>query len=278
MESFTAINSSTTVYALNHHNYSSIIFISLFCSFLILVTVGYTFWRWHTLQSMMSSSGHDSHVLYSSTNQFSLFPSAIDKSGHDFTEKEENTHLLSTIRLTHDNDIENVRIKTPQQTKISEKTLKNALQRSRYFRGNSLKDGNDTMLMLAFTSVVSMGIVIVLHTTQGPRHVLLTMVGDEVRWQSVKQTSNKTKRYKLNLEDVMFVEIGKQVGHFQNVEEGSPIDCDTGIMNDDHNTQFDYLCFSLVTKKSSLHLEAASKLDRDSLVRGFQLRLESIRS
>jgi hypothetical protein len=277
-ENFTAINSSAIINALNHQNYNLVIFISLFCSFVILITVGYTFWQWHILQSMISSSRHHSHASYLSTNR--LFPTTLEKSGSDSTEKEENTHLLSNSKLILEDDIENVKMKTPQQTKISNKTLKNALKRSRYFRGNCLKDGNDTMLMLAFTSVVSMGIVIVLHTTQGPRHVVLTMVGDEVRWQSVKQTNNKIKRYKLNLEDVMFVEIGKQLGHFQNLEERSAIDCDSGNICDDHDiaTQFDHLCFSLVTKKSSLHLEAASKLDRDSLVRGFQLRLESTRS
>jgi hypothetical protein len=301
-KTFTAINSSAIIHASNHGNYNSIIFISFFCSFVIVITVGYTFWQWSILQSMISSSKYDSHASH-----LSIFPTTLEKSVSDSTEKEENTHLLSNSGLTLENDIENVKMKTSQQTKISDKThqtkisdknqqtkisdktqhtkisdktLKNALKRSRYFRGNCLKDGNDTMLMLAFTSVVSMGILIVLHTTQGPRHVLLTMVGDEVRWQSIKQTNNKIKRYKLNLEDVMFVEIGKQLGHFQNVEEGSALDCDSGILCDDHDTstQFDHLCFSLVTKKSSLHLEAASKLDRDSLVRGFQLRLESTRS
>jgi hypothetical protein len=41
----------------------------------------------------------------------------------------------------------------------------------------------------------------------------------QVRWQAAKQPAGaKIKRYKLNLIDVMFVEVGKQVGHFQDVE------------------------------------------------------------
>lgn len=272
-ENSSSKNSTISVSSRGHQNHDIMILISIACGLIILITVTYTFWQWRILKSKMNSQKNDSHTLYCPPNQFTLFPTFIEKSGSDFIDKEENIHLLGNNTSTENNG----KITTPQQTKISEKNLKNALKRSRYFRGNCLKDGNDTMLMLAFTSVVSMGIVLCLHTTQGPRHVLVTMVGDEVRWQSVKQTNNKIKRYKLNLEDVMFVEIGKQLGHFQNVEEGTPIDCYSGIGSDDYDIQFDHLCFSLVTKKSSLHLEAASKLDRDSLVRGFQLRIESLR-
>jgi len=108
-----------------------------------------------------------------------------------------------------------------------------------------------------FQSILSTGIVTNLHTTKGPKPVVLSMVGNEVRWQAVKTAQ---KRYKLNLRDVISVEIGKQTSNFVK----------SRIADDD-------LCFSLVTQKTTLDLEANNKIERDSLVRGFQIALDSLR-
>ena len=171
-----------------------------------------------------------------------------------------------------------------------------------YFSAHHLKDGNDTSLNHAFASVMSAGLVVLLHTSNGPRPINMSMIGDEVRWQAAKQPNgSKVKRYKLNLLDVMFVEVGTQAGHFQDIDAGHSNSKPTrsssasrssiranggGEMNyhgDDNNidnsyVEPDHLCFALVTQKTSLFLEAATKVDRDCLVRGFQLRLEGLRN
>lgn len=148
-----------------------------------------------------------------------------------------------------------------------------------YFSAHHLKDGNDTSLNHAFASVMSAGLVLSLHTSNGPRPINMSMIGDEVRWQAAKQPNgSKVKRYKLNLLDVMFVDVGKQSGHFQDVEAATKRSPQPTRNSDDGEVDADSLCFALVTQKTSLYLEAATKVDRDCLVRGFQLRLEGLRS
>lgn len=193
---------------------------------------------------------------------------------------EEEIHLLSTASV-YENKFGNHDINT--RNRGVDKTSDISVPPNRkpqYFRGVNCVDGNDTMLMLAFTSVMAIGIFLNLHTTYGSRTVCITMVGDEIRWQAVKQNSSKVKRYKLNLADVMSVEVGRQPGHLQAQEKdvGKWEGGASKPMNDSRDLEYDDLCFSLVTQKTSLYLEAASKLDRNSLIRGFQLRLESLRS
>ena len=130
-----------------------------------------------------------------------------------------------------------------------------------------------------FTLLMSEGIVLKLHTTYGPRTVSLKIVDDDVRWQAVHQNTSKIKRYKLHLSDVICVESGKQEGHLQTQE--------TIISEKDQNkfgtkksiSKYDFndLCFSLVTRKTSLYLEASSLSERDYLVRGIQFRLSTLR-
>jgi hypothetical protein len=50
-----------------------------------------------------------------------------------------------------------------------------------------------------------------------------------------------------------------------------------GTTTDQEAPDPDTLCFALVTQKTSLYLQAATRVDRDCLVRGFQLRLEGLR-
>ena len=134
-----------------------------------------------------------------------------------------------------------------------------------------------------FTSQMALGIVLKLHTSYGPRTVDLKIVDDDVRWQAVHQSTSKIKRYKLHLSDVISVESGKQEGHQQPHE--------TIIGDEDHKNfenfgteicisrcNFNDVCFSLVTPKTSLYLEASSLKERDYLVQGIQLRLHSLRN
>ena len=207
---------------------------------------------------------------------FGIFPSAIKIHGSDFEEKEEMAHLMSNA-LIHDQRTSDVSLQIRSSNAYKEsRGSSNTKKQARYFRDIDLK-GDDTMLILAFTSLMSMGLYINLHTTYGARMVCMTMVGDEVRWQAVKQSSSKVKRYRLKLSDVISVEIGKQPGQLQTLESDTESKvlssrnvCPDGLDNDN-------LFFSLVTQKTSLYLEAASIIDRDSLIRGFKLRLEILR-
>jgi len=126
------------------------------------------------------------------------------------------------------------------------------------FSSDDLQDSEEATLMKKFTAVMAAGVVISLHTTKGPKPVLLSLVGDEVRWQAVKTAQ---KRYKLNLRDVTYVTSGKTTSNFSRAR-----------MADDR------LCFSLLTNKTTLDLEASSTLERDCLWRGFKVAVERSKS
>ena len=148
-----------------------------------------------------------SHALYG------MFPWTTQMMGIDVAEKEETMHLLSNATICDKHELDcpistsDIQVNKPSRCHSVPK------KKSKYFHESNIRDGNDTMLMLAFTSVMSIGIFINLHTTYGARTVCITMVGDNVRWQAVKQTSSTPKRYKLNLLDVISVESGQQTGH-----------------------------------------------------------------
>jgi len=111
---------------------------------------------------------------------------------------------------------------------------------------------SEAALMRKFNMILGAGLVINLHTTKGPKPVLLSLHDDEVRWQAAKTPQ---KRYKLNLKQVTFVEEGKNTSNFVKMGRVAEVD---------H-------CFSLLTNNTTLDLEASSKLERDCLVRGFNI-------
>lgn len=129
-----------------------------------------------------------------------------------------------------------------------------------YFRASDLEGQVDNFsgLLSRFTAILSAGLQCNLHTTKGPKPILLSMIGFEVRWQAVKSAQ---KRYKLHLRDVMAVEVGKRTSNFQKSRSAD-----------------DSLCYSLVTQKTTLDLEATSKIERDSLVKGFQICLINLKN
>lgn len=274
-------NDSETNFSLpaveNVHNAIFLISVAFLITGFVLVL--YTCWRTYYHQKNESSTENKPGRTSFTTSIFGIFPFATRVLGIDVAEKEETMHLLNNATIYEEKPFDGEIHENPllHATRKSAKSpVGSKKPKSKYFRGSSIRDGNDTMLMLAFTSVMSIGIFLNLHTTYGSRTVCITMVGDEVRWQAVKQNSSKVKRYKLNLLDVMSVEIGKQDGHIKAINPS--IDEVSIQAAEEYDAEFDNLCFSLVTQKTSLYLEAASKLDRDSLIRGFQLRLESLRS
>ena len=240
-------------------------------------------------------------------------PNGLSKYGSgDRREEEERVHLISgpiEIENGHGNgggsmnstSSRNAMIASADQGQKSRQRPNNTSRSSftnstngrktavTYFSAHHLKDGNDTSLNHAFASVMSAGLVVLLHTSNGPRPINMSMIGDEVRWQAAKQPNgSKVKRYKLNLLDVMFVEVGTQAGHFQDIDSGHTNNKQTRSSSQNYHgddnavdnsyVEPDHVCFALVTQKTSLFLEAATKVDRDCLVRGFQLRLEGLRN
>lgn len=121
------------------------------------------------------------------------------------------TKIISeeTSLLKNTDDIQEKYTNSPNKYKVSQVAVPMSPNHSRiYFRASDL-DGMDqfTGLMSRFVSIMSNGIVCNLYTTKGPKPILLSLIGYEVRWQSVKSAQ---KRYKLHLKDIISVEIGKQ--------------------------------------------------------------------
>ncbi len=112
-------------------------------------------------------------------------------------------------------------------------------------------------ILTKFTKVMGgEGLALSLHTTKGPKPVLFSFIDGEVRWQAAKGAN---KRYKLGLGDITTVESGKKTSNFLTV--GGAAD--------------DSLCFSILTSRTTLDLEASSSSDRDSLVMGFRTALKN---
>jgi len=104
-------------------------------------------------------------------------------------------------------------------------------------------------------NVLAAGVVIKLHTAKGPKDVKMTLSGSELRWESLDLMTRK--RYKLDLNEVLFVEWGKNTHNFHKPTASAALD--------DH-------CFSLVSQSTTLDLEVLAdkgKPERDMLASGF---------
>jgi|MDTB01.1.fsa_nt_gb hypothetical protein len=114
--------------------------------------------------------------------------------------------------------------------------------------------GNGTVdepgVLSRFADIMKGGVVLSLHTLKGPKPVLFSMLNGEVRWQAVKMAQ---KRYKLGLRDIVNIEKGKITNNFARSQTGE-----------------DAHCFSLLTSKTTLDLEASCEVDRNCLVLGFR--------
>lgn len=117
-------------------------------------------------------------------------------------------------------------------------------------------------LRATFNSVLSEGLTLIMHSADQPMiQVRMTLIGSELRWRSKKVFS--TKSYKLNLNDVKFIEWGKQTETFK--------------LPSCKNAK-DEACFSLVTDKATYDFETSSKVERDALVQGFMLAVSDLKS
>lgn len=119
----------------------------------------------------------------------------------------------------------------------------------------------DEALRRTFHSVLKEGLTMLLHTGERTaKPIQLSLVGTELRWKSVKVFARNL--YKIDLRDIRYVEWGKQTNTFQKHPS-------MGASED--------LCFSLITDKVTVDLEASSKVERDALVQGFSLVVGGLR-
>lgn len=93
--------------------------------------------------------------------------------------------------------------------------------------------------------VFQYGKVIQLHTAKGPKVVTMYLIGNELRWENI--VLGGTKKYKLNLKEVLFVEIGKKTKNLIRCQADEKV------------------CFSLISNIGTLDIEASSEIERNRL-------------
>lgn len=108
--------------------------------------------------------------------------------------------------------------------------------------------------------LVAGGMLVQLHTSKGPKQVKLMVLGSEIRWETIAAPGMPSKKYKLDLSEVLFVDWGKKT---KNLVKAS-VDED--------------LCFSLVSQTSTLDLQVNTKEERDIMALGFTELIEAIKS
>lgn len=125
------------------------------------------------------------------------------------------------------------------------------------------RDVSDQTLLNTFISVLSEGLTITMHGSKGrPKQIKLWLEGDyTLKWASTKALVKKKK--KMNLHDVLFVEVGKQTTNFARATARAA--------NED-------LCFSLVTQTTTLDLESSSKMEREAMTQGFSMILNDLKA
>jgi hypothetical protein len=132
---------------------------------------------------------------------------------------------------------------------------------NRAFKSSVTLSPQDEALRKTFLSVLKEGMTMLLHTGEkSPKQIQLTLVGTELRWKSAKVFART--QYKVDLREIKFVEWGKQTDTFAKQTSMSA--------SED-------MCFSLVTDKVTVDLEASSKVERDALVQGFSLVVGGLR-
>jgi len=135
------------------------------------------------------------------------------------------------------------------------------MHRQQYPTKGTALNPHDEALRRTFYSVLKEGMTMVLHTAdKNPKQIHLTLVNTELRWRSLKVFARN--QYKIDLRDIRSIEWGKQTSNFQ------------------RSTAFavaDETCFSLVTEKIVVDLEASSKVERDALVQGFTIVVSGLK-
>lgn len=186
-----------------------------------------------------------------------------------------NTNAANANSNGNGNDDNNSRQRTLSDTQkipdsISES---NAVLRAKKFgrpifpvNGTSHKskdqesDDTQSSTLPTFCTQMQEGIKVSLHTInheKGPKEIILSIVGDELQWHQVNKS--KTKIQKWPLKNILYVTPGKQSSNFRLI-----------------HTAIDAQCFSLITQEYSLDIETKSKIERDALVKGFELKLQNV--
>jgi hypothetical protein len=193
-----------------------------------------------------SSSPYNSHNTtqnLKSSSIMSLFDSSVAEEVED---KDQMITIDETTALLIDKALQQSRRNQSSASILNNYQHTNDTEINTYF--DTLKlDNSDELLRLKFLEIMSHGITVNLHTTKGPRPIVLSLHSNEVRWQALKSAN---KKYKMNLREIIRIDVGTKSSNF--VRARSSIDSD--------------LCLSLISKKSSLDISVGSRSDRDCLV------------
>lgn len=105
--------------------------------------------------------------------------------------------------------------------------------------------------------MLGQGKMVTLHTSKGPKKVKLALQRNEIRWETTEY--NASKKYKLDLTQVLFVYTGKSTKNLvkANVSEK--------------------LCVSLISQSSTLDLQVDREDEQVVLYKGFSEIIESIK-
>jgi len=120
------------------------------------------------------------------------------------------------------------------------------------------KDTNSYISKLK--ALVAGGMLVQLHTSKGPKQVRLMVLGSEIRWETIPAPGMPSKKYKLDLSEVLFVDWGKKTKNLVR----APVEDD--------------VCFSLVSQTSTLDLQVNNKEERDIMALGFTELIEALKS
>jgi hypothetical protein len=117
--------------------------------------------------------------------------------------------------------------------------------------------GADTQKL---NEILAGGKTIVLYTSKGPRKVKLSILdNEELRWELANASSGGSKKYKLELRDVLHIQIGKRTKNLKDVSVASN------------------LTLSLIFQSLTLDIVADSHDQRDSIVHGFNEIIDGLR-
>jgi hypothetical protein len=125
----------------------------------------------------------------------------------------------------------------------------------------NITGGEDAKNIAKLRTLLSKGLQATLHTSKRPKKIKMTIVGYELRWETVNSKGEKSN-YALDMNSVLFIEKGKQTAKFKAASA-------SGVQDD--------LCVSLVSNTASLDVEVSTKDDRETLYNGFNSLLDYLR-
>ena len=106
-------------------------------------------------------------------------------------------------------------------------------------------------------NMLGAGKVMTLHTSKGPKQIKLSLTRNEIRWETTENSA--TKKYKLDLTQVLFVYEGKSTKNLIKANVS------------------DKLCVSLISQSSTLDLQVDKEDEQVIMFRGFSEIIESMK-